>query len=121
MTELLLRTSHESDRTRVHLIGALNGRTAAQFRKQMTRLITAPETPRRLVLDSVLHTHADDHANGAWAEACATAQAAGKAPGLDGVPPLIEPCLRIPHPSKDSHRATHSDPPHTRQQAREAG
>ena len=44
----------------------------------MTSLITAPETPRRLVLDLRCCTHADDHANGAWADACATAQAAGE-------------------------------------------
>ena len=121
MTDLLLRTSQGPDGTRVLLIGALNARTAAQFRDQISHLITAEDTPRRLVLDLRCCTHADDHARGAWAAACATAQAAGKELSLDGVPPLIEDCLRIQHPSKDSHRATRSAPPHTRQRARGAG
>ena len=121
MTDLLLRTSQAVDGTRVLLIGALNGRTAAQFRDQMSHLITAEDTPRRLVLDLRCCTHADDHAGGAWADACATAQAAGKELSLDGVPPLIEDCLCIQHPSKDSYRARHSDPLRTRQRAREAG
>ncbi len=121
MTELLLRTSQGPDGTRVLLIGALNGRTAAHFREQMTHLITAEDTPGRLVLDLRCCTHADDHAGGAWADACAAAQAAGKELSLEGVPPLIEDCLCIQHPSIDSHRATHSDPLHTRQRAREAG
>ena len=121
MTELLLRNIHAPDVTRVLLIGALNGRTAAEFREQMSHLITARDTPRRLVLDLRCCTHADDRAGGAWAAACATAQAAGKELSLDGVPPLIEDCLRIQHPGKDSHPSTHSEPLHTRHWAREAG
>ena len=102
MTELLLRTSHGPDGTRILLIGALNGRTAAQFREHMSHLITAEDTARRLVLDLRCCTHADDHGSGAWAAACAAAQAAGKELSLDGVPPLIEDCLRIPRASKDA-------------------
>jgi anti-anti-sigma regulatory factor len=95
MPELLLRTSQTVDRTRVLVIGALDHRTADQFREQISRLITNEETRRRLVVDLRCCTHADDHGSKAWSEARAAARAAGIEMALEGVPPLIEDRLRI--------------------------
>ena len=95
MPELLLRTSQTVDRTRVLVIGALDHRTADQFREQMSRLITNEDTRRRLVVDLRCCTHADDHGSKAWSDACAAAQAAGKELALEGVPPFIEDRLRL--------------------------
>ena len=95
MPELLLRTSQTVDGFRVLVIGALDHRTADQFREQMSRLITNEDTRPRLVVDLRCCTHADDHGSKAWSDACAAAQAAGKELALEGVPPLIEDRLRI--------------------------
>jgi anti-anti-sigma regulatory factor len=95
MTELLLlRTRPGPDRMRVLVIGAVDHRTARQFREQMSRLITNEETRPLLVIDLTCCTHADDHGMTALADARATAQAAGKEVRLEGVPPLIEDRMR---------------------------
>ena len=101
MTELLLRTSPGPDRTRVLVIGALDQRTAHQFREQMSYLITAEDTRPHVVIDLRCCTHADDHGIQALADARATAQAAGKEMRLEGVPPLIEDCMRNQRRNED--------------------
>ena len=101
MAELLLRTSPTVDRTRVLVIGALDHRTADQFREQMSRLITNQDTRRRLVVDLGCCTHADDHGSKAWSDACAAAEAAGKELALERVPPFLDDRLRIPLHGED--------------------
>ena len=95
MPELLLQTSHTVDRTRVLVIGALDHRTADQFREQMSHVISDEGTRHCLVVDLRCCTNADDHGSRAWSDVCAAAQAAGKELTLERVPPLIEDRLRI--------------------------
>lgn len=102
MPDLLLPTSQSVDRTRVLVIGALDHRTAHQFREQMSRLISNEDTRRRLVVDLRCCTHADDHGSEAWSDACAAAQAAGKELALEGVAPLIEDRMRNHWQDEDS-------------------
>jgi anti-anti-sigma regulatory factor len=96
MADLLLHTSHGSTRTRVLVIGALDHRTADQFREQMSHVISDEGSRRRLIVDLRCCTYADDHGGRAWSDACAAAEAAGKELALERVPPLLDDRLRIP-------------------------